>query len=76
MTKYLARKATYSRYKTLLDLPIVRTKIGQSMFKYAGAKHWNLLPKYMKEITSIHCFKQTLFNYLLESDSSDHICSL
>ena len=60
------------REKILLDLSIVRTKIGQSMFKYAGAKDWNLLPKFMREIISINCFKQTLFNYLLESDSSSH----
>ena len=44
------------RDKTRLDLSIVRTKIDNRYLK-----DWNLLPKCKREITSIHCFKQTLF---------------
>jgi hypothetical protein len=32
------------RDKTRLDLPKVNSAIGQSTFKYAGAKDWNSLP--------------------------------
>ena len=50
------------RDKTRLDLPIVKTKTGQLMFKYAGAKNWNSLPNDIREISSINHCKQTLFN--------------
>jgi hypothetical protein len=32
------------RDKTLLDLPKVNSAIGQSAFKYVGAKDWPSLP--------------------------------
>ena len=50
--------------------------MGQTMFKYAGAKDWNSLPIYIREITSINIFKQTFFTYLFNNDVNSHVCSL
>ena len=49
------------RDKTRLDLPIVKTKTGQLILKYTGAKDRNSLPNNIREITSINHCKQTLF---------------
>lgn len=62
--------------KTLLDLPKVKTAIGQSMFKYAGAKDWNSLSSNFREITTITNFKRSIYTYLLDMDNKMHICSL
>ena len=64
------------RDKTRLHLPKVKSKMCQTMFKYAGANDWNSLPIYIREITSINIFKQTLFTYLFNNDVNSHVCSL
>ena len=64
------------RDKTMLHLPKVNSKMGQTMFEYAGAKDWNSLPINIREITSINIFKQTLFTYILDCDLNSHNCSL
>ena len=64
------------RDKTLLDLPKVNSAIGQSTFKYAGAKDWNSLPLNIREIISFSKFKRTVYAHLLELDNNSHICSL
>ena len=63
------------RDKTLLDLPKVKSAIGQSMYKYAGVKDWNSLPSKFREITSIISFKRIIYMYLSEIDNNSHICS-
>ena len=50
------------RDKTMLHLPKVNSKMGQTMFEYAGAKDWNSLPINIRQITSINIFKQTLLH--------------
>ena len=52
----------------------VKSKMGETMFKYAGAKDWNFLSIYLREITSINIFKQTLFTYLFDNDVNSHVC--
>jgi hypothetical protein len=66
------------RDKTLLDLPKVNSAIllGQSAFRYAGAKDWNSLPLNIREMTSLSKFKRTVYAHLLELDNNSHICSL
>jgi hypothetical protein len=64
------------RDKTLLDLPKVNSAIGQSAFKYAGAKDWNSLPLNIREMISLSKFKRTVYAHLLELDNNSHICSL
>ena len=61
--------------KTLLDLPKVKSAIGQSTFKYSSAKDWNSLPSIFREMTSITSFKSAIYMYLLDSDKDSHICS-
>jgi hypothetical protein len=55
------------RNKTLLDLPKVNSAIGQSIFKYAGAK--DSLPLNIREIISFSKFKRTVYTHLLELDN-------
>ena len=64
------------RDKTGLHLPEVKCKIGQAIFKYTGAKDWNSLPIYIREITFINIFKQILFTYLFDNDVNSYVCSL
>jgi hypothetical protein len=64
------------RDKTLLDLPKVNSAIGQSTFKYAGAKDWNSLPLNIREMIPLSKFKRTVYAYLLELDNNSHICSI
>ena len=70
------RHDTDLRIKTLLDLPKVKSAIGSSMFKYAGAKDWNCLPSIFREMSSITSFKRSIYMYLSESDEDSHIRSL
>jgi hypothetical protein len=46
------------RDKTLLHLAKVNSAIGQSTFKYAGAKDWNSLPLNIREMISFSKFKR------------------
>ena len=48
------------RDKTLLYLPKVNSAIGQSTFKFAGAKDWNSLPLNIREMISFSKFKRTV----------------
>ena len=41
------------RDKTRLHLPRVKSKMGQTMIKYAGGKDWNYLPIYISEKLSL-----------------------
>ena len=51
-------------FSNLLDLRKVNSAIGQSTFKYAGAKDWNSLPTIFREMTSITSFKRSIYMYL------------
>jgi hypothetical protein len=48
------------RGKTLLNLPKVNSAIGQSTFKYSGAKDCNSLPLNIRELISFSKFKPTV----------------
>ena len=61
------------RDKSLLDLPNVKSTIGQSMYTYAGGKDWHTLLSQFREITSIISFKRIIYVYLLEIDNNSHI---
>ena len=64
------------RDETLLDLPKVKTRMGQTMFAYAGEKDWNSLPVHIRHLSTITILKHTLFKYLLDCDNHNHVCSL
>ena len=40
------------RNETLLDLPKIKTSMGQTMFSNAGAKDWNSLPRHIRQLRS------------------------
>jgi hypothetical protein len=64
------------RDQTLIDIPRVNTSLGQTMFKVAAARDWNLLPKYIRDIKVLGSFKNNVFKHFLELDNSTHRCSL
>jgi hypothetical protein len=65
------------RDKTLLHLAKVNSAIGQSTFKYAGAKDWNSLPLNIREMISFSKFKRThVYTHLVELDRKSHIYSV
>ena len=58
-----------------LNLPKYKTAMGQS-FEYAAAKESNDLPKTMRACETLRCFKVKTFKFLIESDKTQHICSV
>ena len=61
---------------TLLDLPQVKTKCGQTSFKFSAASAWNKLPREIRELTTLAQFKGKTFTYLRNMDSANHICTM
>ena len=61
---YLIRRSrTHDRNlrdKTLLHLPKVKTKTGQTIFQYPAATDWNSFPTCIRDITSLKRFKTEL----------------
>ena len=53
-----------------------KTALGQSSFKSAASCEWNLLPRHLRDITSMQTFKSKLFNYFLNLDLPVHVCSV
>lgn len=64
------------RDKTLLHLPKVKTKSGQTTFQYSAAADWNSFPKYIRDVTSLKRFKIELYSYFRDLDVKSHRCSL
>ena len=50
-----------------LDLVKCRLATGQRSFRFCGAKAWNKLPKSIRDVTSLHNFKNDLMKFLRES---------
>ena len=77
---FIFRRSVRSRElrdETLLDLPKVKTRMGQTMFAYAGANDWNSpVPVHIRQLRTIAIFKQTLFKNLLDCGDHNHVCSL
>jgi len=48
-------------------MPSTRTKIRQKSIKYHGPFVWNKLPSEIKKSPSVHIFKNTLKQYLLDT---------
>ena len=64
------------RDPTLLDLPQVKTKCGQTSFKFSAASAWNKLPREIRELTTLAQFKGKTFAYLINMDSANHTCTI
>ena len=78
LTGYLVKRSQRHhrslRDPTLLDLPLVKTKCGQTSFKFSAASAWNKLPREMRELRSLAQFKVRTFTYLMMMDKANHIC--
>ena len=59
---------------TLLDLPLVMTKCGQTSFKFSVVSAWNKLPVELRELRTLALFKVRTFPYLMNIDRANHIC--
>ena len=70
----LRRKAL--RNSRELHLPRYKTAMGQSTFEYAAAKEWNDLPKELRTWESLRIFKIKTFKLLIQSDKTQHKCSV
>ena len=61
LTGYLMKRSQRHcrtfRDPTLLDLPQVETKCGQTSFKFSAASAWNKLPREFRELTTLAQFK-------------------
>ena len=52
------------RNQSRLDQPKFNTRtFGYKSFKYFGAKLWNLLPSYLKNIEDLHVFKSNIYKW-------------
>jgi len=49
-----------TRQTSLLYKPFFKTTTGQRTFSYRGAKHFNSLPAYIKQVQSLNSFKSAL----------------
>ena len=80
LENYLLKRSAFHtrdfRESTLLNIVATKTKMGQTSFKCTAAREWNLLPKDIREIQSLSKFKAIVFEYFLEHDKSNHLCSL
>ena len=75
LVKRSRRHCRSLRDPTLLDLPLVKTKCGQTSFKFAAASAWNKLPREIRELRTLGQFKIRTFTYLMNMDKPNHICN-
>ena len=79
LTGYLVKRSERHcrslRDPTLLDLPLVKTKCGQTSFKFSAASAWNKLPREIHGLRTLAQFKIRAFTYLMNMDSTNHICN-
>ena len=60
-----------------IHLPKVKSPIGQSTFKFTGAKDWNELPNELRvDVLTLGSFKIETFKYLQEQDKTQLKCTL
>ena len=62
------------RDPTLSDSPPVKTKCGQTSFKFSAASAWNKLRREIRELRTLAQFKIRTFIYLMNMDRANHFC--
>ena len=62
------------RDPTSLDLPLVKTKCGQTSFKFSASSAWNKLPREIRELRTLAQFKVRTFTYLINMARASHVC--
>ena len=53
----------------------VKTKCGQTSFKFSATSAWNKLPREIRELKTLAQFKVRTFAYLMDMESASHICA-
>ena len=80
LTGYLVKRSQRHRRSVrdpiLLDPPLVKTKCGQTSFKFSAASAWNKLPREIRELRTLVQFKVRTFTYLMNLDRANHICKI
>ena len=78
LTGYLVKRSQRHcqslRDPTLLDLPLVKTKCGQTSFKFLAVSAWNKLLRETRELRTLTQFKVRTFTYLMNMDRANHVC--
>ena len=74
LVKRSQRRCRSLRDPTLLDLRLVKTRCGQTSFKFTAASAWNKLPREIRELRTLAHFKGRTFTYLMNMDRANHIC--
>ena len=63
------RRTHISKYETRrkndLQVPKLRLELAKKSFSYVGAKVWNEIPNYIRNVESTHLFKHKMKTYLL-----------
>ena len=73
LVKRSQRHCRSLRDATLLDVPLVKTKCGQTSFKFSAASAWNQLPRAIRELRTLAQFKVRTFTYLMNMGRANHI---
>ena len=78
LTGYLVKRSQRHcrslRDPTLLDLPLVKTKCGQTSFKFSTASAWNKLPRELRELRTLAQLKVRAFTHMMNMDRANQIC--
>ena len=73
LVKRSERHSRSLRDQNLLDLPLVKSKCGQTTFKFSAAKDWNSLPRKIRDQKVLSHFKYKLFKYFMNTDKAAHV---
>uniref|UniRef100_M3XGI0 Uncharacterized protein n=1 Tax=Latimeria chalumnae TaxID=7897 RepID=M3XGI0_LATCH len=64
LTPYVPARPLHSLHWDLLDVPRVRTKLGERSFSFYAATSWNALPSDIRSLPSLSTFKSSLKTFL------------
>uniref|UniRef100_H3AF67 Reverse transcriptase domain-containing protein n=1 Tax=Latimeria chalumnae TaxID=7897 RepID=H3AF67_LATCH len=64
LTPYIPARPLRSLYGTLLNVPRMKTKVGERSFSFYAATSWNALPSDVRASSSLSTFKSSLKTFL------------
>ena len=56
-----------------LQIPLYKTSLGQTSFKYIAGKDWNSLPNEIRLANTLDRFKFMIYKHFLELDKVSHV---
>ena len=57
-------------------MQLVKTKNGQTLFKFSNARDWGTLLRELQEQKTLAQFEQWTFAYLMDTNITNHNCSI